>query len=148
MSLVANVGESVDEILTRYGKENLAPEPMANVVKPWEEPDPNVITRRWFKKGPIVAFIMFFGGRSVLEEYVPAGRGDLSQKQIKDYIAENAAGFSWRLTAKNGDETRWLRADGNLLAWKHSAPPGLRFYVPEYQEIVKKDAEARKRRGQ
>ena len=143
--LAANVGESVEEVLRRYGKENLYVEPMSSVVKPWTEPDPKLIVPRWFLNGRIHTSVTFFGGKSVMEEYAVV-RGDLSQKQIKDYLAAYAEGNTWRLVEKKEDEMRWVRGDGKLVAWKHRAPPGLRFTVSDYSEIIEKDREERKRR--
>jgi hypothetical protein len=67
-----------------------------------------------YKKGRYFYFVLFDGGRSVLEKYSHVKGTDLSEKEIAKFLKAYAGGETWITTDKPKD--RFKRSDGKVEA--------------------------------
>jgi hypothetical protein len=99
----ANLGDGDDRIDDAYG----------NVVERHLLDDGTVSVV--YKKDRYLYFVLFAGGRSVLEKYSHVKGTDLSEKEIARFLKANAGGATW-VTDNKAKERRFKRSDGRVEA--------------------------------
>lgn len=103
--LRANLGDGHERIDDAYG----------NVVERHLRDDGTVSVLYHKNQGRYLYFVIFAGGRSVLEGYSRANGTDLSEKEIAKFLKANAAGGTW-LPDGTVRERRFTRSDGRAEA--------------------------------
>jgi hypothetical protein len=101
----ANLGDGHERIDDTYG----------NVVERHLRDDGTVSVLYHKNQGRYLYFVIFAGGRSVLEGYSRANGTDLSEKEIAKFLKANAAGGTW-LPGGPAKERRFTRSDGRAEA--------------------------------
>jgi hypothetical protein len=101
----ANLGDRDERIDDAYG----------NVVERHLRDDGTVSVLYHKNEGRYLYFVIFAGGRSVLEGYSRANGTDLSEKEIAKFLKANAAGGTW-LPGGTAKERRFTRSDGRAEA--------------------------------
>jgi hypothetical protein len=98
ISLRASLGDNGDRIEDAYG----------NLIERHLFEDGRVSVR--YHKDRYLYFVIFSGGRSILEGYSHAKGNDLSEKEIAKFLKANAAGRTW-LPINKANERRFQRSD-------------------------------------
>jgi hypothetical protein len=101
----ANLGDRAERIDDAYG----------NVVERHLLDDGRVSILYHRDQGRYLYFVIFAGGRSVLEGYSRVKGTDLSEKEITRFLKANAAGATW-IPDNKGTERRFRRSDGKAEA--------------------------------
>jgi hypothetical protein len=101
----ANLGDRDESIDDAYG----------NVVERRLRDDGTLSILYHKDQGPYFCFVIFSGGRSILEGYSRVNGTDLSEKEIAKFLKANAAGGTWSPDNK-AKERRFKRSDGNAEA--------------------------------
>ena len=101
----ANLGDGHERIDDAY----------ENVVERHLRDDGTVSVLYHRNQGRYLYFVIFAGGRSVLEGYSRANGTDLSEKEIARFLKANAAGGTW-MPAGTPKERRFKRSDGKAEA--------------------------------
>jgi hypothetical protein len=101
----ANLGDGHERIDDAY----------ENVVERHLRDDGTVSVLYHRNQGRYLYFVIFAGGRSVLEGYSRANGTDLSEKEIARFLKANAAGGTW-MPAGTAKERRFKRSDGKAEA--------------------------------
>jgi hypothetical protein len=96
----ANLGDRDERIDDAYG----------NVVERHLLDDGRVSILYHRDQGRYLYFVIFAGGRSVLEGYSRVKGTDLSEKEIARFLKANAAGATW-MPAGTANERRFKRSD-------------------------------------
>jgi hypothetical protein len=96
----ANLGDGHEGIDDAYG----------NVVERHLRDDGTVSVLYHRDQGRYLYFVIFAGGRSILEGYSRANGTDLSEKEIARFLKANSAGGTW-LPAGTPKERRFKRSD-------------------------------------
>jgi hypothetical protein len=104
-SVRANLGDRDERIDDAYG----------NVVERHLLDDGRVSILYHRDQGRYLYFVIFAGGRSVLEGYSRVKGTDLSEKEITRFLKANAAGATWTRQDR-GTERRYRRSDGKAEA--------------------------------
>jgi hypothetical protein len=99
----ANLGDRYDTIDDAYG----------NLVERHLLDDGRVSVI--YKKDRYFYFVIFDGGRSVLERYSHVKGTDLSEKEIARFLKAYAGGETW-ITTDKPKERRFKRSDGKIEA--------------------------------
>jgi hypothetical protein len=101
----ANLGDGHERIDDAY----------ENVVERHLRDDGTVSVLYHRNQGRYLYFVIFAGGRSILEGYSRANGIDLSEKEIAKFLKANAAGGTW-MPAGTPRERRFKRSDGKAEA--------------------------------
>jgi hypothetical protein len=101
----ANLGDGHERIDDAY----------ENVVERHLRDDGTVSVLYHRNQGRYLYFVIFAGGRSVLEGYSRANGTDLSEKEIARFLKANAAGGTW-MPAGTPKERGFKRSDGKAEA--------------------------------
>jgi hypothetical protein len=101
----ANLGDRDERIDDAYG----------NVVERHLLDDGTVSILYHKDRDRYLYFVIFAGGRSVLEGYSHVKGTDLSEKEIARFLKANAAGATWA-PDNRGTERRFIRSDGKAEA--------------------------------
>jgi hypothetical protein len=101
----ANLGDGHERIDDAY----------ENVVERHLRDDGTVSVLYHRNQGRYLYFVIFAGGRSILEGYSRANGIDLSEKEIARFLKANAAGGTW-MPAGTPKERRFKRSDGKAEA--------------------------------
>ena len=101
--VLASLGDGDDRIDDAYG----------NIVERHLLDDGTVSVL--YHKDRYLYFVLFAGGRSVLERYSHVNGTDLSEKEIAKFLKANAAGAMW-VPADQAKERRFKRSDGRAQA--------------------------------
>jgi len=102
-SVWANLGDGYDRIDDAYG----------NVVERHLRDDGTVSVL--YHKDRYLYFVVFDGGRSVLERYSHVNGTDLAEKEITRFLKANAGGATW-IPADKAKERRFKRSDSKAEA--------------------------------
>jgi hypothetical protein len=102
---VARVGETLDEISNRYGKElTSSASPIAGV------------TLKSYQYKGLLVVVGFLNGRSIQELYAKANDEKLSENEISILMEANSQGKAWELDQGAVVGKRWTLQDGSVIA--------------------------------
>ena len=107
----ARLGETVDEIATRYGSSTTGLIPVEYVRRDYGE------TQAWYEKDDVKLLVVFKNGKSryeLLSSKDPAAK--LSHSVVTAFLDANSGASTWLAPKETPAGTNWARTDGGARA--------------------------------